>query len=671
MNEPRVWPTSTRRRALALVAVGAWIGGAGCGDDANGPEVPDVVSDPDAAQLDADAGGDVESDSTPLVEYTEQREPCADRSADRNLYWGDLHVHTAYSFDAYINDVRAYPADALAFAQGAPLPIPPDDTSTVRLDRPLDFAAVTDHAEYLAETASCNAPDAASYSTSTCARLRDSSGGTFVYGSQLQAMDPARFADVCDAIDCGGVASDIWRRTQQAADDAYDRSAACSFTAFVGYEYTSARNVSNLHRNVIFRNDDVPAAPVTYFDEVSPWGLWRRLREGCEQAGGECQVLVIPHNSNMSDGRMFVPEYPTDGGEDEASLAAFRAEIEPLVEIFQHKSASECVRGLPSAGVEADELCSFEDITPGSVQDCGDAVGSGGMAGFGCLSRYSFVRYALEAGLLEEERIGVNPYRLGIIASTDTHNGTAGYVEESDYRGHVGIDEGTPEARLARPGLLPGGITTNPGGLAGVWAVENSRDALFEAMRRREVFGTSGPRISVRFFAGYGLDEGACESPTMVSDGYAGGVPMGGVVVATDSAPRLVVQALRDPASAAGLDRVQIVKGWVEGGSVHERVVDVATAPTAATVDLDTCAVEGEGAASLCTTWTDPDFDPSERAFYYVRVLETPTCRWSRRQCLAIEESARPAGCADARIATSIQERAWTSPIWIQPAPDQ
>ena len=577
------------------------------------------------------------------------------------------------------------PDEAYAFARGEPVSLPPLDadgngTREVRLARPLDFVAITDHAEYLAEMAVCLDPEAPGYDAQQCVGMRSGDvAATFGWGGNLTGDPPTRHAEVCAGSDCTALVRDGWRRTVDEAEAWNDTSEACTFTAFVGYEYSCSPGVSNAHRNVIFRNGSVPDLPTTCFEEPTDWGLWRALERDCLNGsfdGPQCDVLAIPHNSNWSNGNMFFPDYPfTSSPEELAELAQFRADMEPLVEIYQHKGDSECSLGFQSPLGEPDELCSFEKLRPEGFDDCGDGAGGGAMAGFGCISRLDFVRDALAEGLLEEERTGVNPYRLGIIASTDTHNGIPGYASEQAFEGHTGREESTAELRLSSGNLIPGGVLMSGGGLAGVWAEENSREAIFEAMRRRETFGTSGPRIVPRFWAG-ALDEGLCGDVGMLESADAAGVPMGGQLPAGET-PSFLVTALADPgvdgAPGTPLQRIQIIKGWVDAaGEPHTAVFDVAgDANNGAGVDEGTCAPTGPadaGDAELCAVWTDPTFDPAERAFWYVRVVENPTCRWSTWQCNALPEADRPASCSDPLIPKTIQERAWTSPIWYSPA---
>jgi hypothetical protein len=604
------------------------------------------------------------------------REPCASSNPLRNAYFGDLHIHTRHSFDANAFDVPTTPQDAYAFARGTPLALPPlalDGTPTqiVQIDRPLDFAAVTDHSEFLGEVEMCTTPGSAAYDSAFCTQYRTDipSNATTIFGVQLTPANPTRNTQVCgpDGTGCIPDAMAVWRRIQLAADAAYDRTSACSFTSFVAYEYTAATGVSTLHRNVIFRNERVPF-PTTYFEQPTPQGLWAELKNTCLDAGTGCDALVIPHNPNESNGKMF--QLPAES----AAEAAVRASMEPLLEIYQHKGDSECRNGLSGIVGAPDELCDFEKEQYATFTDCGDGTGSLGAARLGCVSRRDFARGALLEGLKEAERIGVNPFQLGFIGSTDTHNGTPGFVGEETFVGHRGTDDDTPAKRLGRGSLTVGGISFSPGGLAGVWAEENSRDSIFRALRRRETFATSGPRIAPRFFGGWNLDPGLCSDVDMIQNAYAEGVSMGGTlpVAPPATAPSFLVAALRDPGTASKpgtqLQRIQIVKGWRENDESHYQVYDVAgDAMNGASVDTDTCVPSGPGFDSLCAVWTDPDFDPTERAFYYARVVENPTCRWSAYECNRLAPEDRPASCSDPAWPKTIQERAWTSPIWFTP----
>lgn len=629
----------------------------------------------------------------PPVPYVEPREPCAAADPLRRLFFGDLHVHTGYSFDAHAFDVKHTPDDAYRFAQGAELRLPPlgpdgEGTQRIQLRRPLDFVAVTDHSEFLGEVEACTLPGSETYDSAGCRAYRQGGGPAIAkIGLTLAFGDPQRDRDICseDGSVCARRAGQVWQRTQQAAERAYDRSAACRFTSFVAYEYSAAPGLSTLHRNILFRTDRVPS-PISTFEQPTAEGLWRELAATCRDAGTGCDVLAIPHNPNESNGRMFRLEYPEGSTLDEQrQQAQVRAKMEPLVEIYQHKGDSECLNALAGPLGAPDEACDFEKPRRKLV-DCGDSTGTGGTMRAGCMARRDFVRYALLDGLREEARIGENPLRLGLIASTDTHNATPGAVAEDAFIGQRGTDDDTAEKQLSSGGLTPGGIEFSPGGLVGVWAEENSRPSLFDAMRRREVMGTSGPRIAVRFFGGWGSGWGAdtgrdaalCRDPELVRKGYAQGVPMGSIlpsapVAERASGPRFVVSALRDPGDgrrAGGkLQALQIVKGWLgPDGAPHYRVFDVAgDRKNGASVDESTCEPRGEGADSLCAVWHDDSFDAQRPAFYYVRVLENPSCRWNAYTCNALPAAQRPMACSDPTVPRTIQERAWTSPIYYAP----
>jgi hypothetical protein len=597
--------------------------------------------------------------------YDDPREPCADRNPRRSLYWGDLHVHTAYSFDAWIASVRTDPAGAYRFARG-------EEVAGQRLPRPLDFAAVTDHSEYLAEVDGCITPGSPVYDTPLCETYRAGDNNSLVkFGLGLDTDDPARFPELCGAggLDCPARAATVWQRVQDAAEQAYDRTSACAFTSLVAYEWSGSRELSNLHRNVIFRTRDVPALPISHFEAPTAPELWTRLQSECLDGLPGCDALAIPHNSNLSNGNLFVPEAPS--APDAAAHARVRADLEPLLEVFQHKNDSECMNGIGGLG-DPDELCDFEKLRVAPVEDCGDGTGSRGIINLGCVSRLDFLRGILLEGMRQQTLLGVNPYRLGVLASTDTHNGTPGKVDERTYSGHFGDLEPDPMSRLT--GNVPAGPTNNPGGVVAVWAEENSREAIFDALRRREVYGTSGPRIAVRMFAAWQLPADLCERPDLVDVADDAGVPMGSVLPGSGQAPRVVVQAQRDVGTAdlpgAPLQRIQIIKGWLdEDGAGHVTVHDVAGTSETDGVDEATCEPRDEGSDSLCRVWTDETYDPARPTFYYARVVEVPTCRWHWRDCLKIAEPERPAVCSDPKLPHAIQERAWTSPVWIDPAP--
>ncbi len=622
---------------------------------------------------------------------TESREPCASFAVFRQPYFGDTHVHTAYSSDAVFAGTREDPRGAYRFAQGQAIGLPPYDaqgipTRTAQLRRPLDFTAVTDHAEQFGEIQICLTPGYPGYDSSDCVSARNQLATSppalpsllppfpviaFLLG--YGAITPPQRFSWCGTnnADCLAEASLVWQDTQAAAEEFYDRTAACAFTTFVGYEWSGQPGGNNLHRNVIFRNAVVPALPTSYMEQPTPQGLWTTLQSQCLDGLPGCDVLAIPHNPNASGGLMFAP-VNADNSALTATDAAFRSSMEPLVEMNQHKGDSECRPGVQST----DEICGFEKLNRLQLFS---PVSSPNQV----FPPLNYVRNALKEGLVQEQQIGVNPFKLGLLGSTDTHNSTPGATEEQDFGnyGHLGLrDHANPAFMLAR--VTPAGIEATPGGLAVVWAEENSRDALFAAMRRREVYGTSGTRPILRFFAGREPTLN-CSDPNFVATAYNGGVPMGGDIgpVRGRRSPRFGVLAFRDPGtqSAPGtpLQRIEIVKGWVDaGGQSHEKVYEVAGNPdNGASVDTATCTPSGTGFDSLCAVWSDPDFIASERAFYYARVLENPTCRWSTYLCNAqgidcSNPGAVPTGyaeCCNPAVAKTIQERAWSSPIWYRP----
>ena len=370
---------------------------------------------------------------------------------------------------------------------------------TLQLSRPLDFAAVTDHAEQLGETQICQTPELPGYDSWTCRLYRRWPRAAFFWMNLRSAGSsaPERFG-FCggDGRDCREAARTPWRDIIDAAEAAYDRTPDCSFTTFVGYEWTAAPGGNNLHRNVIFQNSHTTDLPISYFEAHTPESLWQQLREQCTEAGNGCDAVVIPHNSNLSGGLMF-ETVDSAGKPIDAAYARERARFEPLVEVLQHKGDSECVL----SPTTKDELCGFEKLPYSNFR--GKYVRG--------LRRppepAGFVRDALKQGLGEEARLGVNPFKVGMIGSTDTHLGAAGAVEEDRFAGHGGA--GVP-ARYAIPPGLPDEIEFNPGGLAVLWAEENTRESLFAAMKRREVYGTSGPRLMVRFFGGWDYPDDLC-----------------------------------------------------------------------------------------------------------------------------------------------------------------
>ncbi len=577
----------------------------------------------------------------------------ADPNPLRNVYFGETHMHTAFSLDAYIGGARLMPADALAFAQGNPVTMP--DGTVMQHKRPLDFAAVTDHAEYIGEMYSTMFSDAPGHDNEDLEDLRsmteieDRQNWFFKYvissNRSTTPQHPPFFAGP-------STAKSAWEIIVKAAEDANKPG---EFTAFAAFEWSGAPNGANLHRNVIFRDHNVPKSVVSYIDVNSEEGLWEWMRE--QEAEGR-HLLAIPHNSNASKGRMF-PSTTSDGGALTLDYARTRAHFEPLIEMLQVKGGSEVHRKFWAA----DEFAGFENAD--SIQKNSGRI----------FHRRDFVRGGLTEGIGYEFALGVNPFKYGFIGGTDNHNGLMSAVAEDSFIGAHGPEDGSVERR--RTGDVLGwidGKDLSIGSLAAVWATENTRAAIWDAMKRRETYATSGPRIKLRMFGGIGLSA-PTDPVSMAEEGYLVGTHMGGALAPGATAPTFTVYAEKD-AMGANLDRIQIVKGWVDRfGDTNEKIVDVTwsdgrvidpntkkLSPVGSTVDLTTAMYTNDiGASTLIGSWTDDDFDPQEGAYYYARALEIPTPRWSTydavRAGLPLLED----------VPAAIQERAWGSPIWYKP----
>ncbi len=609
-------------------------------------------------------------------ERTETREPCDEYDVHRRPFWGDTHIHTAFSFDAWGQGTRNRPREAYRFARGGKVGLQPfaEDGRPLRsaqLERPLDFTMLSDHSEMLGEVRTCQTPGMPGYDSFICrlARRWPLLGYVIVNSQSMDEADPVRYS-FCGpgADDCRRAARAAWQEIQDAAEEAYDRSAACTFTSFVGFEWSGNPDSNMIHRNVLFRNEDVPQTLSNYIDDRTQEKFWAWLDEACLEAGGRCDVLAIPHNSNISNGALFPLALP-DGSPLSAEHAELRARLEVLLEVTQHKGDSECRS--PALG-GSDEACAFETLPFARMREQATPWEQTRPP------HMSYAREILGEGLVQHARLGKNPFPLGLIGATDTHLGTPGLVSERDFPGHAA---GLASSRLEVPPLVDD-IIMNPGGLQAVWAEENSRDALFAAMRRRETYGTTGPRMVVRTFGGLDLPQDLCERGDFAARGYAHGVPMGSELrgAREEEGFSLAVFAQRDPGTerspSTALQRVQVVKIWEDGGEAHEAVFDVAgDAANGASVDLDTCEPRGEGFDQLCTVWQDPAFDREAHALYYVRVLENPSCRWSTWACNAHRVTCEEgedlpgelAACCDPEVPKTIQERAWTSPIWFTP----
>ncbi|MCY3931955.1 MAG: DUF3604 domain-containing protein, partial [Acidobacteria bacterium] len=524
---------------------------------------------------------------------------------------------------------------------------------------PLDFLAVADHATYLGMFEQMDNPDSqvGRHPLSIALRSAETTDDRVAVFREVLPRQRG-YVDSDDLLDLGIVGS-AWREIIAAAERHNDPG---TFTTLIAYEFTAAGpGGENLHRNVIFRDSNVPSIPFSRVDAGNnPEKLWDWMDQ--QRARG-IESLAIPHNSNGSDGWMFQLT-DREGNAIDRAYAERRLRNEPLVEVTQVKGTSD-THPLLSPN---DEWADF-GIIEGTIGNDSRSEPQG-----------SYVRDAYLNGLAMEEEQGFNPYRFGLVGSSDTHN-AAGSFREEDYWSKAGLLDITPEQRGSVPRAETGeyneGSTQYWGasGLAAVWAESNTREDIFRALQRKEAFATTGPRMRVRFFAGYDLDETTLAGSDRLTRAYADGVPMGGDLMADGEqrAPRFLLWATRDP-TAAPLARLQVIKGWTADGAKHERVYDAACSDgstpdgahrcpdNGARVDLSTCATtEGRGASELEALWRDPAFDPGQRAFYYVRVLQNPTCRWSTWDAIRAGTPPNPG------LPPTIQERAWSSPIWYVP----
>lgn len=580
-----------------------------------------------------------------------------DAAAEQVALFGDLHVHTGNSPDAFIFGTRLTPEDAFRYARGESLRHAAGYGMHIR--QPLDFIAVADHAEYMGVMPLMAGGDSRLAGIPAAADLAQYAGGVMPASVEalLRSMAGKPLPELYDP----ALRQEIWARYVDAANR-YNEPGV--FTTVIAFEWTSngghmqAGSAVNLHRNVFMRSARAPSMPYSSFDSQDPRALWQWMDQ--QRATG-IELLAVPHNTNLSDGLMFPDRQTLDGSAIDRDYAELAARNEPLVEITQIKGSSETHPSLSSN----DKWASFEILN--------EMLG-----GQGRISepRGSYVRRALLDGLALQQRVGINPYKLGFIGSSDSHNASPQH-EEDNFSGKMGLLDGTPATRRKGDRMVSSEhLLWSASGLAGVWAESNTREAIFDAMRRREVFATSGPRIRLRFFGGWNFPPDTALRPDWPARAATAGVPMGGELktTATTGAPRFIVSALKDPASA-WLQRIQIIKGWIRDGIAQERVFDVACSDgltvdppshrcpdNHARVDLKTCEYDRErGAVELSAQWTDPDFDPAVPAFYYARVLENPSCRWSTWDSL---RSGLP---LSEKIPATIQERAWSSPIWFDP----
>ena len=602
----------------------------------------------------ATAAPTASASSAPAAALTlEEREAAVPENTLKDAYFGETHVHTSYSLDAYIGGARLTPDDAYRFAQGQTVVVNGQEHD---IGRPLDWVAVSDHAEFIGEMYSTQVPGAKGGDNPMLEELRnlktvDEQRAWFVkYVVNNNRGDNPQHPPFYAGPE---TTRSAWLDIEiKAARDHYRPG---QFTTLAGFEWTSAPGAGNMHRNVLFRDLNVPDMPLSALDTNDEEQLWSWMA-GQEAKGA--RLLAIPHNSNGSKGFMFEP-VDNAGKPLTAEYARRRSHFERLIEMMQIKGNSEVHRQF----WPADEFADFENS---------DSVGSFSGRTF---RKEFFVRWAVVKGLDYQAKLGANPYQLGFIGGTDNHNSLPSDVAEDDYIGSHGPADGTLQER--RTGEIDGWIKakeSNPGSLSAVWATRNTRGAIWDALSARETFATSGPRIKLRFFGGAGLSASPGDARALVEQGYRGGVPMGGVLVSSPKAPVFTVWASKDP-EGANLDRIQIVKGWVgEDGEPMDEVIDVVWSgdrkpgsngklpPVGNTVDVTKATYANSiGSPELMGSWTDPAFDPKQHALYYVRVLEIPTPRWTTydavRNKLPLLED----------VPAIIQERAWTSPIWYTP----
>ena len=589
--------------------------------------------------------------------------PYAGREFPSRVLWGDTHLHTMVSVDAGTM-TRLGQEDAFRFARGEEV------TTThglrAKLSRPLDFLVVSDHAEMYGLMPQLLKGDPEILGTEPGKRWYEA----LTSGDSEKAFDTAMeivasLSKKDPPIKNDKAVKNAWKAYTALADK-YNEPGR--FTALIGYEWTAIGG-NNLHRNVIFRGDASVAnqtLPFSQFDSQNPEDVWRTLAEFEEKTGDE--VLAIPHNGNLSNGRMFTVE-TFDGKPLSKEIASLRARYEPLVEATQIKGDGE-THPLLSPN---DEFADYETWDRSNLN--GTELKKPEML------QWEYARSALKTGLQLDQKLGVNPYKFGMIGSTDAHTGLAAVEEENFFGKHSGVE---PEENRWKhiviaapdPKLNVMGWQQAASGYAAVWATENTRDAIFDAMKRKETYATTGPRMTVRFFGGWEFDEKDTKSRLPAGIGYAKGVPMGGDLTgyASGKSPSFLVAAMKDPYSG-NLDRIQIVKGWLDSdGKLNEKVYDVVWSdnrepgsggklpPVGNTVDVASATWSNSiGSPELIGVWRDPDFDPDERAFYYARVIEIPTPRWTAYEALRFNVDMPD------EVPMTTTERAYTSPIWYTP----
>ena len=597
--------------------------------------------------------------------------PYAGRNFPTQVYWGDTHLHTALSMDAGAFGARLTPVDAYRFARGEE--ITSSTGQQVKLSRPLDFLVVADHSDNMGFFPRLFSGDPDFLADPTGKRWygmiqEGGQEGVKVAVEVIQAFSANTFPEALASPPGSEAYRDAWDETIDAAEQYNDPG---KFTAFIGYEWTSNTAGNNLHRVVIYRDGRNKAGLMEPYTTLKPLGsdnprdLWTWLQSYQDRTGG--RILAIGHNGNLSNGIMFPMTDPATGERFDRAYAETRSKWEPLYEATQIKGDGEAHPFLSPN----DEFADYETWDQGNL-DLSVAKDND-------MLQYEYARTALQTGLQLERRLGVNPYKFGMIGSTDSHTGLATAAEENFFGKHAGV-EPSPE-RYLHPMAKMGNAEYKStdmaaSGYAAVWATENTRAAIFDAMRRRETYATTGPRMLVRFFGGWEFNAFDASNRLPAQVGYSKGVPMGGDLppAPAGAAPTFLVASLKDPLSG-NLDRIQIVKGWLDrDGQRQEMVYDVAWSgdrqpgadgklpPVGSTVDVANATWTNTiGSAELITTWTDPEFDPAVPAVYYARVLEIPTPRWTAYEAKRFDITLP----SDVPMIT--QERAYTSPIWYTP----
>ncbi len=601
----------------------------------------------------------------------------AQDAPQRNVYFGDTHLHTSYSPDAYLMENRsADPDTAYRYAKGEPV-IHPYNKAKIQIHTPLDFLVVSDHSEYMGVIPMLFAGDPRVANTEfgkRFVRLSNEGKHAEAFGELILSVNNNT---AVEEINTPEIRESVWNDIMDAAERHNEPG---KFTSFLGWEWSSTPNGANLHRIVFLKDGkDVGTKlmPYTSFDSDKPEDLWNWLAKTSKSLNAE--MLAIPHNSNISKGLMF-QTVDSDGKPITAEYAKLRMAWEPVVEVTQIKGDSETNPRL-SPNDEFADYETYEHFI--EVQDEGVAMFDDSNLGDTKaiepdieVSKGDYIRSALKRGLEIENKTGANPYKFGLVGSTDSHTAMSS-AEEDNFWGKMAIDStpGTKEVEI-----IPGanGYDMGAAGLAGVWAEENTRASLFDAFRRKEVFATTGPRIIVRVFGGWDFTEEDTKVKDLATVGYKKGVPMGSDLTKAPQgkAPSFLIKAVKDP-KGANLDRIQVVKGWLDkDGNAQEKVYDVAWSgdrkpgadgkvpAVGSTVDLKTASYNNSiGTPLLVTSWTDPEFEASERAFYYIRALQIPTPRNSLYDAVALQIDPKETGHP-----ATIQERAYTSPIWYTPS---